>query len=112
MNFREWAKDQEAKGLAEVHTLTELQHAEVGEGPWKLYIYGKDHRHSGGVWFRKGKPKYPDEEITIADAKVRSDYAVAKGLEVRICDGGDSLVYHSQNGKVLYGEGFWEAVSK
>ena len=40
MNFHEWAKSQEAAGLAEVHTLTELQYAEIGEGPWALYIYG------------------------------------------------------------------------
>jgi hypothetical protein len=33
MNFGEWAKQQADAGLAEVHTLTELQHAEAGPGP-------------------------------------------------------------------------------
>jgi hypothetical protein len=112
MNFGEWAKDQEAKGLAEVHTLTELQHAEVGEGPWKIYIYGKSGYHTGGIWFRKGKAKYPDEEISLAEAKNRAEKAIADKREVRICDGGDMLVFHSQDGKILYGEGFWEAVTK
>ncbi len=112
MNFGEWAKSQEAAGLAEVHTITELQYAEIGEGPWKLYCYGPDGYHSGGKWFRKGKMKYPDEEITVSEAKRRSDENIAKRLEVRVCDGGDELVFRSDGGVVLYGEGFWEAVTK
>ena len=112
MNFGEWAKSQEAAGLAEVHTLTELQYAEIGDGPWKLYIYGADEFHGGGKWFRKGKPKYPDEEITLTEAKKRSDANIAQRLEVKVCDGGDMLVFHSQCGVVLYGDGFWEAVTK
>jgi hypothetical protein len=97
---------------AEVHTLTELQYAEIGEGPWKLYIYGEDEFHSGGMWFRKGKAEYPDEEITLQDAKEWADAAMRNKREVRICDGGDMLVFHSVNGVVLYGEGFWEAVTQ
>ena len=109
MNFGEWAKSQEAAGLAEVHTLTELQYAEIGDGPWALYIFGRNGMHSGKQWFRKGTVKYPDEEITIADAHKRVKEAVSKKKEVRICDGGDMLVFHSENGVVVYGEGFWEA---
>jgi hypothetical protein len=112
MNFHEWAKSQEAAGLAEVHTLTELQYAEIGEGPWVLYTYGCDGMHNGKQWFRKGKMKYPDEEISLREAKIRSDSNILKRWEVRICDGGDMLVFHSANGAVLYGEGFWEAVTK
>jgi hypothetical protein len=112
MNFREWAKSQEAAGLAEVHTITELQYAEIGEGPWKIYCYQHDGYHSGGMWFRKGPMKYPDEEITLSEAKRRSDAYIAKGLEVKVCDGGDMLVFHSVNGAVVYGEGFWEAVTR
>jgi hypothetical protein len=112
MNFHEWAKSQEAAGLAEVHTLTELQYAEIGEGPWKIYCYQRDGFHSGGMWFRKGKAKYPDEEITLQDAKEWAAAAMRNKREVRICDGGDMLVFHSVNGKILYGEGFWEAVTK
>jgi hypothetical protein len=112
MDFNEWVKQQEAAG-AEVHTLTELQHAETGDGPWALYIYGRSGYHTGKVWFRKGKMKYPDEEITAEEAKRRVEKAIADSREVRICDGGDMLVFHSQHGVILYpdsAEEFWKAV--
>ena len=92
-------------------TLTELQHTEDREGPWKLYIY--DHNipfHQGGIWFRKGPLRYPDEEITLAEAKRRCESAIAAGRQVRICDGGDMLVLH-WDGKFLYGEHFWKEVA-
>lgn len=111
MDFHEWAKSQEAAGTAEVQTLTELQYAEIGEGPWKLYIYGEDGFHSGGRWFRKGKMKYPEEEITAIAAKCYSDANISQRLEVKVCDGGDMLVFHSENGKILYGEYFWKVVT-
>ena len=111
MDFHEWVKIQEAAGTAEVQTLTELQYVEIGEGPWKLYIYGPDGYHSGGKWFCKGKMKYPDEEIALKEAKRRSDTNIAKGLEVKVCDGGDNLVFHSENGVVVYGEDFWKVVT-
>jgi hypothetical protein len=112
MNFNEWVKQQEAAG-AEVHTLTELQHAETGDGPWKLYVYGVSGYHTGGKWFRKGPMKYPDEEITAQEAKHWAEKAIADQREVRICDGGNNLVFHSQDGVVLYpdsAEEFWKAV--
>lgn len=96
-----------------VHELTELQHAEIGEGPWKLYIFGEDGFHSGGKWFRKGPMQYPDEEISREDAKFKAEQSIAKGLEVRICDGGDNLVFHSEGGLILYpnsAEEFWGAI--
>lgn len=111
MDFQAFVEKHKALGDAEVHTLTELQYAEIGDGPWALYVYGRSGYHTGKLWFRKGPMKYPDEEITVAEAKKRFDASTAKGLEVRICDGGDNLVFHSQNGKILYGEGFWEAVT-
>lgn len=111
MTFHEWAKIQEAAGIAEVQTLTELQYAEIGEGPWKLYIYGSDGYHSRGQWFRKGKMKYPEEEITAIAAKCYSDANICQRLEVKVCDGGDELVFHSENGKILYGEDFWKVVT-
>jgi hypothetical protein len=112
MNFREWAKQQEVAGLAEVHELTELQHAEIGNGPWALYIYGRDGYHSGKKWFRKGPMKYPAEEITAAQAKERVAKAIREKREVRICDGGDMLVFHAQNGMIIYPaipSEFWKA---
>jgi hypothetical protein len=93
---------------AEVLVLDGLVHAEeVGNGPWKLYIFGCDHMHSGGQWFTVGRIKYPDEEITFDRAKGRADNAVQLGMEVRVCDGMDHLVFHSENGKVVYGNTFW-----
>lgn len=93
-------------------TLTELQHADAGEGPWRLYIIGRDGKHTGGRWFRRGPMMYPDEEITAQEAKDRTDLAIRVRLEVRICDGGDELVFHSVNGVVVYPnhpDEFWKA---
>jgi hypothetical protein len=92
---------------AVVHEITEFQYAETGKGPWRLYLFGKDHFHSGGMWFREGKSKYPDEEISFAKAKELAEAAIGNKLEVRVCDGGDELVFHSENGKVVYGNTFW-----
>lgn len=111
MNFQDFIEKHKALGDAEVHTLTELQYAEVGDGPCALYIYGRNGMHSGKQWFRKGTVKYPDEEITIAEADKRVKEAVTKKKEVRICDGGDELVFHSRDGKILYGENFWTVVT-
>ena len=111
MNFQDYLKKLDLAGDAEVHTLTELQHAETGDGPWRLYIYGRDGLHSGGKWFRKGLMKYPEEEITAAEASERAKSAIARKQEVRICDGGDNLVFHAANGAVLYGDNFWQEVT-
>jgi hypothetical protein len=93
---------------AEVITINDMVHAEeVGKGPWKLYIFGRDHMHSGGQWFTVGRIKYPDEEITFDRAKGRADNAIQLEMEVRVCDGMDNLVFHSINGKVVYGSTFW-----
>lgn len=68
--------------------------------------------HRGGQWFRD-KPVYKDEEITSAEARDRVGDAMDEGLEVRICDGGDMLVYHSKGSQVLYPKDprkFWEEI--
>ena len=78
-----------------------------------MYIYGRDGFHSGKQWFRKGPMKYPEEEITAEVAKARVDNAIKQKREVRICDGGDELVFHSENGIVIYplkADDFWAAV--
>lgn len=80
---------------------------EVGKGPWRLYIYREDGYHEGGQWFRLGKIKYPNEEITFSRAKQHAEVAVGRGREVRICNGGDELVFHSLRGKVIFGATFW-----
>jgi hypothetical protein len=89
--------------------LTELHYAKAEIGPWKLYVYGRSGYHTGGTWFRKGVPLYPDEEITVKEARFRTEKAISERREVRICDGGDMLVFHSQDGEVVYGDDFWEA---
>jgi hypothetical protein len=105
-------EDEEDEPEVEVHTLTENSYAEIGEGPWRLYLYGADGFHGGGRWFRKGPMQYPDEEITFAEAQKRSDENIRQNLEVRICDGGDNLVFHSEHGVVLHGEDFWEVLTR
>jgi hypothetical protein len=86
--------------------------APVPHAPLKLYIYGPDGYHSGGVWFRP-VPKYPDEEISTDMAKILVTNAIANHQEVRICDGGDFLVFHAKGGEILFpesGDEFWKQV--
>jgi hypothetical protein len=37
---------------------------------------------------------------------------MAEGREVRVCDGGDMLVFHATNSGILHGATFWEDVTK
>jgi hypothetical protein len=94
-----------------IETLTELQYSSERKGPFALVIYeaGSAYHH-GKQWFRN-KPKYPDEEISSWEALQRVESAIAEGREVRICDGGDMLVYHAKDGEVLYGKKFWEEIA-
>lgn len=95
-----------------IETLTELQYSQDRKGPFALYVFREDGLHSGKQWF-ENTPRYPDEQITTAEAMGRTARAMAAGLEVRITDGGDMLVYHAHGSKVLYGENFWdEAIGK
>ena len=89
-------------------TLEELVHAPTGLGPWKIYVFQRDGYHRGGIWFRRGKAKYPDEEISFVAAKVKCANAGRNGLEVRICDGGDNLVFHAKGETILHGADFWK----
>lgn len=82
-------------------TLTDLMYSQDRKGPFRLYILDKNGMHTGGQWFRE-KPVYKDEEITSAEARDKVGEAMDEGLEVRICDGGDMLVYHSIGSTVLY----------
>ena len=92
-----------------IETLTQLQYSTDRKGPFALYVYDANGYHRGPQWFRD-KPKYPDEEITTAQAHNRAFAANAKQLEVRVTDPGDMLVFHCKDGKVLYGENFWHEV--
>lgn len=92
--------------------LSELQYADQpGDGPWRLYIYGADGFHSGVKWFRMGPPKYPEEEIPLHEAATLAGVAIAHGLEVRMTDGGDMLVFHSKDGKIVHGQAFWSWIA-
>jgi hypothetical protein len=85
--------------------LTELQYATPAKGGvFKLYVYDHGQYHSGGQWFvgNGRRIHYADEEISTAAARALAEAAVERGQEVRICDGGDMLVYHSVDGKQLY----------
>ncbi len=66
-----------------------------------LYIFRPDGYHHGKQWFAK-TIRYPEEEILSSKARERVDAAIAAGLEVRICNGGDLLVFHAVNGKIEY----------
>ena len=93
-----------------VHTLTQMQYSEDRKGPWKMYIYEPNSEyHRGGQWFRS-KVQYEDEEIPTTEAFGRYLKAMAEQREIRVCDGGDMLVFHAKGGRVLYGEKFWEEI--
>lgn len=90
--------------------LTETFYSKDVRGPWALYVYEFNGYHTGKQWFAR-VIRYPDEQITIGDAKLRVLEAESQGREVRICDGGDFLVYHSLNGVQVYPSfDFWAAV--
>lgn len=88
----------------------ELQHSNDVRGPLRLYVFNQNGYHSGGAWFRR-KVVYPDEEIGLDEAKRRAEEAITAGLEVRITNGGDFLVFHAVGGQVLFPSepsAFWE----
>jgi hypothetical protein len=90
--------------------LTEIQYKNDPRGACRIYVLGPDGYHHGGQWFAR-KVRYPDEEITTEQAQVIADDALAGGMEVRICDGLDFLVYHAKGGAVLFPpdpEAFWK----
>ena len=81
--------------------------------PFKLYVYEVDGYHRGGQWFRKSV-RYPDEEIIAAVAKEMVDKFMHMKREIRICDGGDMLVFHAKKGKVIYPgnpKEWWESLT-
>ena len=85
--------------------LTSLIHTQWdGKSPLKLYISNHSGFHFGGQWF-EDIPQYPEEEITTVDAMQQAATAIAERREVRICDGGDRLVFHSAKGLVVYDGG-------
>lgn len=96
------------------HTLTELQYAQPQKGEdFKLFLFGADGFHSGAIWFTSGAIRYPDEQTSADVAKHLVERHMREKLEVRICNGGDLLVFHSIGGRQLYpvnGADFWSRV--
>jgi len=96
------------------YELTQLQYAVPVKGEnFRLYIYDKDGFHSGGQWFTSGPIKYPEEQIDCLEAAVREMKARNEGLETKVTNAGDMLVFHSVNGEILYPRGisggeFWK----
>ena len=95
-----------------IETLTELQYSDDRKGPLRIYVFGPagSSFHFGGIWFER-KPRYPEEgEITTEEAERRFRWAMREKREVRICNGGDMLVLHAKEGKMIYpetAEEFW-----
>lgn len=95
-----------------IQHLTEMQYSTDRRGPFALYIYNTNGYHSGPQYFAK-KIKYPREEITITQAHEKALTAISLRREVRITDPGDMLVFHSENGKIIYPEDaakFWKEI--
>ncbi len=107
------AQQSGGKVVRVIETLKQLQYSIDRRGPFALYVYEPNSEyHRGKVWFMD-KPQYPEEgEITTAEAFKKTVDAMCSGREVRICDGGDMLVFHAKNKKILYGQNFWDEVGQ
>lgn len=96
------------------HNLTEILFADPIKGEdFKLYIYDREGFHGGAIWFTSGRIRYPDEQVSVDYARGLTEKAMLGGLEVRITNGGDFLVFHSQRGQMLYPtnfDSFWSSV--
>jgi hypothetical protein len=93
------------------YKLTQLQYSQDRKGPFQLYVFGRDGRsYTVRTWFAK-PVTFPDEEIPIAEARELATAAISHGQEVRVCDAGDELVFHSAGGKTIYGDRFWEEIA-
>ncbi len=89
--------------------LTQLIYSEDVTGTLRLYRFHPDGYHSGGQYFTK-RIRYPEEEIGIKGAKELCEAHQARGLEVRITNGSDFLVFHAKGRKILHpksAEEFW-----
>ena len=93
------------------HKLTELIYSNDLTGPFRLYLMTAHGWHAGGQWF-DAKPRHRMTELTSPEAMYRAIGAVSEGLEVRITNALDHLVFHCK-GEVLHPadiHGFWVGV--
>jgi len=95
--------------MPETVTLTELQYSTDTRGTLGLYLF-VDGYHGGGIRFRKD-PGNPQAQISAEQARRLAEHHLRAGLEVRICNAADLVVYHARDGKLLVpadAEKFWE----
>jgi hypothetical protein len=101
--------------MTPIEHLTQLQHSDVLEGPFALYIYeANSEYHRGPLWFTNKSNRPAEDEIPISVARRKVEEALIEGREIRIVDRGDMLVFHAKSGKVLYPnhpEKFWEEMA-
>ena len=94
-----------------IEHLTQLQYSEEITGRLALYVYREDGFHAAPQYFARVM-RHPEEEITAGEAHDKASTAVSRGLEVRITDSGDMLVFHAKDCKILYPpdpHAFWKA---
>lgn len=94
--------------------LDALQYDDDRTGILRLYVF-----HPSGMGYEVRQYfsrhiRYPDEEISVADAREIASAAVAAGKEVRITNCGDLLIFHARAGAVLFPldgeESFWRSI--
>jgi hypothetical protein len=80
---------------------------------YKLYRYEANGLHFGAQWFTAGTIRYPDEQIPAIIAKQWADEHMRRGLEVRITDTSDFLVFRAVAGRQVHppeNVDFWRLV--
>jgi hypothetical protein len=82
---------------------TELQYAKPVKGePKKLYLYNAEGFHTRPVWFTSGPLDFLEPEVPLPIAWAAISRHMEQGLEVRVTDGGDMLLFHAKGGEILY----------
>lgn len=101
---------EEQAGVFRLHRLTQLQPRAAVKGErYRLYVYGSDGFHGGAIWFC-ANPDGKLDMISIERARSLAKRAISTAMEVRVTDGGDFLLFHSQCGEQLWpaaGTDFW-----
>jgi hypothetical protein len=78
-----------------IFTLTKLQYAIDPAFPLRGYVYGADGMHRGAEWLATPEAL----QAFLAGPALK---AMAEHREVRVTDGGDMMVLHARDGKVLF----------
>jgi len=69
--------------------------------------------HHGGLFLAR-QIQYPEDEVSMREGRELADEHLARGLECRIINGGDELIFHAKGSKVIFppegAEAFWQSV--